>query len=126
MAQCLRVVIRVLRNLGIIVPDPGETERCLRTRLRNAPGKGLTSAPPSHSAVTVLQQGRVDSDSAFRNTGTRVSTAPLSSAMRLLFLVPFTAAFSTLPRPAPYEPPDGLVLIRDRYQFEGADRFTFE
>ena len=40
-------------------------------------------------------------------------------AMRLLFLVPFTAAFSTLP--APYEPPDGLVLIRDRYQFEGAE-----
>ena len=40
-------------------------------------------------------------------------------AMRLLFLVAFTAAFSTLP--APYEPPDGLVLIRDRYQFEGAE-----
>ena len=41
--------------------------------------------------------------------------------MRLLFPVPFTAAFSTLPRPAPYEPPDGLVLIRDRYQFEGTE-----
>ena len=51
--------------------------------------------------------------------------------MRLLFLVPLTAAFSTLPLPyvpsiKSYEPPDGLVLIRDRYQFEGADRFTFE
>ena len=46
--------------------------------------------------------------------------------MRLLFLVPLTAAFSTLPLPyvpsiKSYEPPDGLVLIRDRYQFEGAE-----
>ena len=32
-----------------------------------------------------------------------------------------TGKVVNLPRPAPYEPPDGLVLIRDRYQFEGAE-----
>ena len=41
--------------------------------------------------------------------------------LRLLLtaLVPLTAAFASFPKP--YEAPEGLVLIRDRFQFEGAE-----
>jgi len=41
--------------------------------------------------------------------------------LRLLLaaLVPLTAAFASTPEP--YEAPEGQILIRDRYQFEGAE-----
>ena len=45
--------------------------------------------------------------------------------MRLLViaaLLPLAASFASTPEPPkPYEPPEGLVLIRDSYQFDNAE-----
>ena len=96
----------VLRNLGIIVPDPVETDTVVDPVSQDIVGKGL------NLPVCLLSCNRaaIGTRVCCSTTTMCVSTAPLSLAMRLLFLVPLTAAFSTLPRPAPYEPPDGLDL----------------